>query len=287
MLPFTTAISIQSAILKVVCGSDSNTPVRVQTTFTTAQTNGLPPSRDRQSIRFIMTKFFVLTIAAAGIFATSLYSAEPKDDVQKAAKKLGEKSNYSWMATAKNEGESTTPAPGPVEGQTEKEGFTYVSFSIGNNDIEMAFKGDKAAIKRQDEWQGTDELEGNDAWIATRLKAFKAPVAEAEDMAGKIENLKKGDENIYSGDLTESGAKDLISRARRRGGDGPDGAKGWAKFWIKDGVLSKYQYNVQGKITAGQREVEINRTTTVEIKNAGSTTVKIPSAAKNKLEKAG
>ena len=98
---------------------------------------------------------------------------------------------------------------------------------------------------------------------------------------------KKGEEGLYSGDLTEAGAKDLISRARRRGGEGPDGAKGWAKFWIKDGVLSKYQYNVQGKITAGQREVEINRTTTVEIKNPGSTTVKIPSAAKKKLEKAG
>src|ERR1051325_5374008 len=141
------------------------------------------------------------------ILAFSLLGAEPKDDVKKAARNLGEKSNYSWVATTKNEGDSNTPGPGAVEGQSEKGGFTYVTMTVGNNDIEMAFKGDKAAIKRQDEWQGTDELEGNDAWIGARLKAFKAPAAEAEELLGKVEDLKKGDDNTYSGNLTESGAK--------------------------------------------------------------------------------
>jgi len=232
-------------------------------------------------------KLSLLAAASCAIFASSVLSAEPKDDVKKAAKQLAGKSNYSWVANTKNEGDSAAPGPGAIEGQTEKGGFTYVTMSVGNNDIEMAFKGDKAAIKRQDEWQGTDELEGNDAWIGARLKAFKAPAAEAEELLGKIEDLKKGDDNVYSGNLTESGAKDLIARARRRGGDGPDGAKGSAKFWIKDGVLSKYLYNVQAKLTVGQdkREVDLNRTTTIEIKDVGSTTVKVSSAAKKKLEK--
>jgi hypothetical protein len=50
-------------------------------------------------------------------------------------------------------------------------------------------------------------------------------------------------------------------------------------------VLSKYQYNLQGKLTVGddKREVEFNRTTTVEIKDVGSTTVKVPDEAKKKL----
>ena len=50
-------------------------------------------------------------------------------------------------------------------------------------------------------------------------------------------------------------------------------------------MLSKYQYKVQGKLTVGEdkREVEINRTTTVEIKDLGSTKVKLPEEAKKKL----
>ena len=75
------------------------------------------------------------------------------------------------------------------------------------------------------------------------------------------------------------------SPRRRETGDTPEGAKGSAKFWVKDGVLSKYQYNVQGKLTVGEdkREVEINRTTIVEIKDVGNTTVKLPEEAKKKL----
>ena len=216
----------------------------------------------------------------------SVLSVEPKEEVKTAAKKLAQKPNYSWLSTPKAEGGGNAGA-GPAEGKTEKGGFSYVTFSLGNTDIELAFKGEKGAIKRPDEdWKGAEELEGNSAWIARRLKAFKAPAAEAEELADNVSEWKKGEGNIYSGPLTEAGVKELFARVRRReGGDGPEDAKGSAKFWIKDGVLTKYQYNVQGKITVGadKREVEVNRTTTVEIKDVGETTVKIPEEAKKKL----
>jgi len=240
-----------------------------------------------QNIRLMTAKSSVLAFSILAWATASLFSAEPKEQVKAAAKSLAQKANYSWVTTSKNEGDGNLPAPGPMEGQAEKGGYTYVSFSVGNNDVEMAFKGDKAAIKREDQWEATDELEGNNAWIAARLKAFKAPAAEAEEIASKIEDLKKNEDNSYSGTIGEVAAKELINRARRRGGNGPEGAKGSARFWVKDGVLSKYEYNVQGKLTVGQdnREVEINRTTSVEIKEVGSTTLKVPSAAKKKLEK--
>jgi len=231
--------------------------------------------------RFSFTSFVLFAFSSAALFA-----ADPKDEVKAAARKLGEKANYSWTATPKSEGDSIAAGAGAMEGQAEKGGITYVTMSVGNNDVEMAFKGDKAAIKREDEWQATDELEGNNAWIAARLKVFKAPVAEAEELLGKIEDLKKA-EGVYSGELSDSAVKEFISRGRRRGGNDAEEVKGWAKFWIKDGVLSKYQYNVQGKLTVGQdkREVSINRTMTVDIKEVGSTTLKVPAAAKKKLEK--
>src|SRR4051812_1591594 len=206
------------------------------------------------------TSLLILSVLAS--LTCTLTGAEPKEEVKAAAKKLAQKPNYSWVSTPKMEGGGNAGA-GPTEGKTEKGGFSYVTFSLGNADIELAFKGDKAAIKRaEDDWKSADELEGNSAWIAKRLKAFKAPAAEAEELADLVSEWKKGEGNIYSGPLSEAGVKELFSRVRRReGGDGPEDPKGSAKFWVKDGVLTKYQYNVQGKLTVGadKREVEVNR----------------------------
>jgi hypothetical protein len=232
-----------------------------------------------------MKRFFI-TFSALTMITASVWSAEPKEEVKAAAKKLGQTDNYSWSAKPKSEGDSAAAGPGPTEGSTEKDGYTFVSFSVGNADVELAFKGEKGAIKREEEWKGTDELTGSDAWIGKRLKAFKAPAAEADDLVDKVSEFKKSDEGVISGDLTDAGIKELFSRIRRReGGDPPEGAKGWAKFWTKGGVLTKYQYNVQGtlKVGAEKREVEFNRTMTVEIKDVGTTTVKVPPDAKKKL----
>jgi hypothetical protein len=210
--------------------------------------------------------------------------AMPKNDLQTAIKDLGGKSNYSWTSTPKTEGTGVNWRQGPTEGKAEKGGYTYCRLTFNDNSIELAFKGDKGAIKREGEWQSAEELQGDNAWIARRLKAFKAPVAEAEDLLGKAKELKKSEDGLYSAGLSEAGVKELFSRLRR-GATEPADAKGSVKFWVKDGALVKYEFNVQGKFTTGndQGEVEIIRTTTVEIKDAGSTQVTVPEDAKKKL----
>jgi hypothetical protein len=57
------------------------------------------------------------------------------------------------------------------------------------------------------------------------------------------------------------------------------------KFWIKDGRLAKYEFSVRGKITVGEdkHEVDISQTTTVAIKDAGSTKISLPEDARKKL----
>ena len=60
-------------------------------------------------------------------------------------------------------------------------------------------------------------------------------------------------------------------------------AKGSVTFWIKDGALTKFETKIQGKVTAGERELDINRTTTVEIKDVGTTKIIVPDEAKQKL----
>jgi hypothetical protein len=47
------------------------------------------------------------------------------------------------------------------------------------------------------------------------------------------------------------------------------------QFWVKDGVLVKYEFNVQGTMTFNNNDINIDRTTTVEIKDIGSTKIDV------------
>src|SRR5512136_2628322 len=109
-----------------------------------------------------MKPLIPLTVIA--FMSASLAAAESgsKAEVQSAAKKLADKANYSWTATTKMEGGNPNWRPGPLEGKTEKGGYTYYKGTFGDNTFEAAFKGTKAAFKGQDDWQSAEELEGGD-----------------------------------------------------------------------------------------------------------------------------
>jgi len=226
-------------------------------------------------------------LSLSGLMAASLTAAEPgaKDVIKSAAKALGDKPNYSWSMTSKPEGDDTR-FTFSAEGKTEKEGCAVFAFTFGDTPVDVVVKGAKVAVKREGEWKTPDELEGNQAWMARRIELFKVPAAEVDDLLGKAKDLKAGEGGLYSGDLTAEGVKEMFGRWRR-GGQGPEAkdTKGWVKFWIKGGALTKYQFNTQGRITIGQdqQEMEINRTTTVEIKDVGTTKLSVPEEAKKKL----
>ena len=233
-----------------------------------------------------MTKSILLVT----LMALPLLAAE-SDDVKAAAKKLADQSNYSWRATIVVP-EGSRFKPGPTEGKTEKDGFTFLSMTMNDNTIEAVLKGDKGAAKMEEGWQSLTEMAadsqpGPGTFLARRLSNYKTPAVEAGDLAGKTKEMKK-DGDTYSADLTEEGAKGLVSFGGRRGGGGqtpPEAknAKGSIKFWLKDGQLAKYEYKVSGTITFNGEDRYIERTTTVEIKDAGKTKIEIPEAAKKKL----
>ena len=104
-------------------------------------------------------------------------------------------------------------------------------------------------------------------------------------MVADGKDLKK-DGDAYSSELTEEGAKALLTfRPRGGGGEGPTAseAKGSIKFWLKEGVLSKYEFKVTGKVNFNGNDRDVDRTTTVEIKDVGTTKVEVPEEAKKKL----
>ena len=62
--------------------------------------------------------------------------------------------------------------------------------------------------------------------------------------------------------------------------------KGSVKFWVKDNMLLKYSYTVRAKVkfVRQKREVDYNRTTTVEIQDVGVTKLKLPEEALKKIQ---
>jgi hypothetical protein len=209
-------------------------------------------------------------------------NAGPKDEVTAAAKKLADKDNYAWKQTTEG-----GFGGGTSEGKIEKEGYLWLTMTMRNNTVEAVKKGDKGAIKTQDGWQSLSDAASGDQgpamFLARRMQNFKAPAVQAEDLATKVKELKK-EGDVYSGDLTEEGAKSQLAFGGR-GGNGPEvsGAKGSVKFWTKDGVLSKYEIKVQGKVSFNGNDRDVDRTTTVEIKDIGSTKVQVPEEAKSKV----
>lgn len=236
-----------------------------------------------------------ILLGTIALLAGSLIAAEssPKEDVIAAAKKLAEKSNYSWKATM-DLGPNSQFTPGPTEGKTEKDGFTWLSVTFNDNTSEGVAKGTKVVVKTDEGWKTAEEAGGGGGgggfnaggFMARRMQGLKAPAPEVEDLVSKAQEIKK-DGDVFSGDLTEDGAKALLSAGfGRRGGQAPPAAtdaKGSVKFWIKDGALTKYESKVSGKREFNGEVRDIQRTTTVEIKDVGTTKLEVPEDAKKKL----
>ena len=228
-----------------------------------------------------------LFISTLALIAGPLLAADPQDEVKSAAKKLADKDNYSWKQTAENAGGGGIGA-GTLEGKIQKDGCIWLSMTLRDNTIEAVKKGDKGALKTQEGWKALADAGSGDrgaaTFIARRVQNFKAPAAQAEELLGRLKDLKQ-DGEAYAGEFSEEGAKSQL-RFGGRGGNGPEisGAKGSVRFWVKDGVLSKYEIKVKGTVSFNGNERNVDRTTTINIMNIGSTKIEVPEDAKKKME---
>jgi hypothetical protein len=233
----------------------------------------------------------ILTLGLIGIAAGALFAADsnPKDKVSSAAKLLGDKANYSWAMVTK-EADGSPGRLGTLEGKTEKSGVLCLNFTVGDVPVQVYMKGQKGAARAQEGWQTFDDIaqtSGTAAAVVRFLRSYKTPAAQCADLANKVKELKET-EGALAGDLKEEAIQEmlLMGRRQREGQEPPKitGAKGSVKFWIKQGAMAKYEVNLQGKVSAGDREMDINRTMTTEIKDVGSTKMEVPTEAKAKME---
>lgn len=229
--------------------------------------------------------------------ALPLLAAEPKDDVKAAIKRLADKPNYTWVATVKSPGAQFNA--GPTTGRTEKNGFTVITQINNEQTTEVVLKDTNGVVKTEEGWKTAAELPapprgggagagGNRSLMAGRfLLNTKTPAEFLGDLVGKIKEMQKGDGGFLAGSVSEEGAKELLTFRRRPGGNNPvptpTDAKAVLKVWLKDGQLTQYELAVSGKISFNGNERDVDRTTTVAIKDVGHTEVKPHDDARKKL----
>jgi hypothetical protein len=243
-------------------------------------------------------------LTAALVASGSLYAA-PKDDVAAAIKKLADSASYSWTSTPTNlaaagggGGGGRGGRGGPASGKYSKtDGLALITRAgRGGAMTDTVVKGTKSVTKNADSgaWETPEEraagFGGDASTFATLARTQNMlPTEEAQQLLAAVSELKAAD-GAFAGDLSKEAATTRLAAGRGRGGGGeapppPTDVKGSVKFWVKDGVLAKYEFNVQGKTTNFQGDpVDVNRTTTVEIKDVGATKVEVAEDAKKKLQ---
>jgi hypothetical protein len=235
------------------------------------------------------------TLALVGGSAIVCF-ADAKEDAQAAVQKLADAQNYSWKQTTES-AQGQGRGGGPMEGKTEKGGVTMTVMTFGDNQRTSFRKGDKVVMQNQDgEWMTAEEMaaargNGNGNGNGRRGRgrgaagAPQMPADIAKDLVDKATGLALADGTI-TGQLPEDAVKPLLAgRGGRRGANPPEvaNAKGTVKLWTKDGVLSKFEYHVTGTVSRGGNDMDVDRTTTVEISDVGSTKIEVPEAAAKKL----
>jgi hypothetical protein len=214
--------------------------------------------------------------------------SDAKAKIASAAKKLAEATNYAWTTSTK-EADGSPGRLSNIEGKSEKNGLTYLSFAVGGVPVEVYLKGTNGVAKALEGWMTLEEIaktSGTAAGVVRYLRGYKTPAKQATELSTNMKNSKE-EEGVLVGQLEERAFRDLLLLGvRQRDGQDPpkiEDAKGAAKFWSENGLLTKYEINAQGKVVTADRNLEVDRTMTVKIKDAGSTTVEPPAEAKEKL----
>jgi hypothetical protein len=255
-----------------------------------------------------MRKFILPAFAA--LFASASSHAAPADDVAAAAQRLVEAPNYSWTSTEKTLRRSSVVTKS-VKGVTEKDGFTVTKTTLkaSNTVVEdTIYWGTQIAYLRNGSWKTAEELQAAmggrsgvtviGSGVANSGRGIGVmtitPQTDTQPGAGRPAQMvlwilaqvqsvtASGD--AFVGDLSY----DYIARIMRGNGrNGPlvvsRSSTGSIKFWIKDGGISKYQTQIKASYEDSDSPLA-ERTTTVEIKNVGSTFVAVPAEAKAKFK---
>jgi hypothetical protein len=234
-------------------------------------------------------KLILGAVVVAG--CAQLVHAADSDNIKAGLQKLADSPNYSWKSVVEG-----GYGAGETDGKTQSDGLTSLSITRQDNSFQVFIQNGKGVAKTDDGWQTAAELTADDGggggpsperMLGMMIENFKTPVAMAQAAIVKLQNVQKTDDG-YTADLSEDAAKQLLTFRRRNqnaNGQGPTitNAKASVHIWIKDGIVAKLLHHVTGTVSFNGNDRDIDRTTTTEFTDVGSTKITIPDDAKAKL----
>lgn len=227
----------------------------------------------------------IRTSALAVFCLCGVALGDANQDLVAAATKLTDAGNYSWRSvTNDTSGNGSTLI---TDGKTDKSGYTTVNLNSGDYYVRLIIKGESGAINTGDGWKTADDLTDNRRaarFLSFTVRGFKSPAVLAQEAASHVKELR-AEEDAFVADVTGNEAAQLLSpMANLRGGREMSNAKATVRFWVRDGVLSKYQVHATYTVSRNGNDTDIDRTTTVDFTDIGSATVEVPEDVKRKLE---
>ena len=200
-----------------------------------------------------------------------------------------------------------------------------VGRGVTDTDVEMIFRGNTACVIQTDDgWKTPAELPAYDARNSDarrssgypgstgRSRSGRPPSTGAAPISGRsrgdrgYSNLQlgislpheelavivgshqefKAEGDTVSGALTDLGAQLLLVRDGQESIT-PVRASGTFKLWLRDGMVVKYQVQLEGtllvRVSSQSREVTVHQSTETVLKDVGTTRVEVPADARAKL----
>jgi hypothetical protein len=211
----------------------------------------------------------VLTLQAEELAEASKNTAAMESYTFKVDTKAGKK---------KNQG-------GAIEGRYQKD----QPLSLKEGSTEGYRKGGAIVYKEGEEWKKVEKAakgEKKSQPAAAEFALIKVPHEEIEGFEKNFEKAEKAAEKdkdctVWSGALTPTAARVLVSTGSKREGKIQATYTGTAKVWVNDkGLIVKYEVvSVMKADTPKKGIVETTITKTVEITHPGETKVEVPEGA--------
>jgi len=227
----------------------------------------------------------VLT-AAVLIALSGVEGALQSEELAEASKKSVTMENYAFKVDVKaGKGKNQ---PGAIEGRFQKD----QPMSLKTGSTEGFRKGAAVVYKEGEEWKKLDKPEKGgkkDQPAAAAFTLIKLPHEELEGFEKNFEKVEKGAEKdkdctVWSGTLTPTGARTLVSTGGKREGKIQASYTGTAKVWVNDkGVIVRYEVHSTMKAETKKGPTETTLTKTVEITAVGETKVEVPEPASKLL----
>jgi hypothetical protein len=201
-----------------------------------------------------MKKLRLACVVAAHCFAAGY--AAPIDELVAGVRPLTDASSLTWIVKP----DAKVPRPTPMEWQWNREGWL-----VGRR------------VDERQPWSianGRQTFRRNDPgpWAQAQDASAKTAVQVVHEIIGGLINVRREGDAIV-GELAPA----FLAKELDFGRGAAKDASGWARFWVKEGVLDHYRIHREGTVvpsTGGTRRLD--STVEVQFTNVGSTTIVVP-----------